>query len=300
MKDNEMHTDDDLELAESVHDSAAAETVADEPAVESAGVESAGVESVGVESVGVESAVVASAEPHETRHAIEAILMVADQPVDVVMLAQLVELPTASVAMICHEMATAFEQEGRGFQLIEVAGGWRFQSHPEQAPYVERFALDGQVSRLSAAALETLAIVAYKQPISRAQIAQIRGVNVDGVMRTLTQRGYVAEIGIDPGPGQATLFGTTSRFLEGLGMASIGDLAPLADFVPGAEIMEALEAGLRVDNAVDVTLDAPTEVVVAEPEPVEDVDDVVDSDDSPSAADDSPSAADDSPSAEGQ
>ncbi len=198
---------------------------------------------------------VADRDPAESRRAIEAILMVADQPVDVVMLAQLLELPTTTIDALCAGMASTYEAEERGFQMVLIAGGWRFQSHPNQAAYVERFALDGQVSRLSQAALETLAIVAYKQPISRAQIAQIRGVNVDGVMRTLIQRGYVAEIGIDPGPGQATLFGTTQKFLEGMGMGSISDLAPLADFVPGAEIMEALEAGLRVDIVPDAGLE---------------------------------------------
>jgi segregation and condensation protein B len=208
------------------------------------------------------TSMVAERDPAETRRAIEAILMVADQPVDVVMLAQLLELPTATIETTCCEMAAEFEADGRGFQMAHIAGGWRFQSHPNQAAYVERFALDGQVSRLSAAALETLAIVAYKQPISRAQIAQIRGVNVDGVMRTLVQRNYVAEIGIDPGPGQATLFGTTQKFLEGMGMGSISNLAPLADFVPGAEIMEALEAGLRVDIAPDVGLDTPADTAL--------------------------------------
>jgi segregation and condensation protein B len=211
-------------------------------------------------------ATIVERDPAETRRAIEAILMVADQPVDVVMFAQLLELPTATIETTCQAMAAEFEADGRGFQMVHIAGGWRFQSHPNQAAYVERFALDGQVSRLSAAALETLAIVAYKQPISRAQIAQIRGVNVDGVMKTLVQRNYVAEIGIDPGPGQATLFGTTQKFLEGMGMGSVSDLAPLADFVPGAEIMEALEAGLRVDIAPDVGLDAPTETALATPE----------------------------------
>ena len=116
------------------------------------------------------------------------------------------------------------------------------------AAYVERFVLDGQTSRLSAAALETLAIVAYKQPISRMQISAIRGVNVDAVVRTLQQRGYIGEVGIDPGPGNAVLFGTTSLFLERLGINGISDLPPLADFVPGADVVEALEGGLRPDQ----------------------------------------------------
>jgi segregation and condensation protein B len=183
----------------------------------------------------------------EAIRAVEAILMVADQPVEPAMLSQLLEVPMTRVDEILTRLADAYESQHRGFQLVNVAGGWRFQSHPDMAAYVERFALDGQVARLSGASLETLAIVAYKQPISRAQITQIRGVNVDGVMRTLVQKGYVAEIGTDPGPGQASLFGTTQKFLEGMGMSSIRDLAPLADFVPGSEIMEALEAGLRVD-----------------------------------------------------
>ena len=120
------------------------------------------------------------------------------------------------------------------------------------APYVERFVLEGQTSRLSAAALETLAIVAYKQPISRMQISAIRGVNVDAVIRTLQQRGYIGEVGKDPGPGNAILFGTTSTFLERLGINDISDLPPLANFVPGADIVEALEDGLRLDQYNDV------------------------------------------------
>jgi segregation and condensation protein B len=107
--------------------------------------------------------------------------------------------------------------------------------------------LEGQTSRLSAAALETLAIVAYKQPISRAQIASIRGVDPDAVLRTLQQRGYVGQVGNDPGPGQAALWGTTASFLSRLGLNSLGDLPPLAGFVPGAEVVEALEHGLRIE-----------------------------------------------------
>ncbi len=130
-----------------------------------------------------------------------------------------------------------------------MAGGWRFQSHPDQAPYVERFILEGQTAKLSAAALETLAIVAYKQPISRAQVAAIRGVNVEGVVRTLEQRGYIAEVARDPGPGQAVLFGTTPLFLDKLGLNSLADLPSVVDFVPGADVVEALEHGLRIESA---------------------------------------------------
>jgi segregation and condensation protein B len=183
----------------------------------------------------------------EARRAIEAVLMVAEAPVEAQLLAQLLEVPVAAVEAICREMAAAYEDEGRGFSLVAVAGGWRFQSHPDCNPYVERFVLEGQSSRLSGAALETLAIVAYKQPVSRAQVAAIRGVNVDGVMRTLQQRGFIAEVGKDPGPGQAVLFGTTPLFLERLGINALDQLPPLAELVPGADVVEHLEAGLRPD-----------------------------------------------------
>ena len=184
----------------------------------------------------------------ELFRAIEAILMVADEPVTPQLLGELLEVGPTRAEVLCNQLNERFTEENRGFVVARVAGGYRFQSHPDLAAYVERFVLDGQAARLSAAAMETLAIVAYKQPISRAQVAAIRGVNVDGVMRTLVQRNYVAEIAVDPGPGQATLFGTTSLFLQNLGLDSIAQLPPLGDLVPGAEVMEALEASLRVDS----------------------------------------------------
>lgn len=183
--------------------------------------------------------------PQETRRAIEAVLMVAELPVEPQLLAQLLEVPVAQVTDLCSALAAEYEASGRGFSLVQVAGGWRYQSHADLAPYVERFVLEGQSARLSGAALETLAIVAYKQPVSRAQVAAIRGVNVDGVMRTLHQRGFIDEVGKDPGPGQAVLFGTTALFLERIGVNTLGELPPLAEFVPGADIVEHLEAGLR-------------------------------------------------------
>ena len=173
--------------------------------------------------------------------------MVTDSPLEVQMLAQLTEQTVAEVESHLAELASEYETQGRGFQLAHVAGGWRFQSHPAMAPYVERFVLEGQSAKLSAAALETLASVAYKQPLSRAQIAAIRGVSVDSVVRTLEQRGYIGEVARDPGPGQAVLFGTTPLFLERLGINSIADLPSVAEFVPGADVVEALEHGLRVD-----------------------------------------------------
>jgi segregation and condensation protein B len=183
----------------------------------------------------------------ETVRAIEAIVMVAVEPVAPDLLAQLLEQPTAVIERLCSQLSAAYDEAGHGFQMVKVAGGYRYQSHAELAPYVERFLLDGQRARMSGAALETLAIVAYKQPLSRAQIASIRGVDPDGVLRTLQARGYVTEVARDPGPGQAIMYGTTATFLEKLGLNSLSDLPPIAEFVPGADVVEALEYGLRLD-----------------------------------------------------
>ncbi len=185
----------------------------------------------------------------EEEKAIEAIVMVSDRPVEPHLLAQLLEIAPARVEEICDGLARAYMEQDRGFCLVRIAGGYRFQSHPDQAPYVERFVLEGQSARLSAAALETLAIVAYKQPVSRAQVAAIRGVNADAVIRTLVIRGFIMEVGRDPGPGQATLYGTTSLLLERLGLDHIDQLPALAQFVPGAEIMDVLERSLRAEPA---------------------------------------------------
>lgn len=200
----------------------------------------------------------------ETRRALEAIVMVAADPVPPQMLAQLLEVGTDRVEAACEALAAEYEEQGRGFVLQRVAGGYRYQSHPEAAPYVERYVLEGQTARLSNAALETLAIVAYKQPLSRAQVASIRGVNVDGVMRTLQHRGLVAEVARDPGPGQAVLYGTTPLFLERLGVDSLDDLPPIAAFVPGAEVVEALEHSLRLGDD-----EAPVEPAAAPDAPEE-------------------------------
>jgi segregation and condensation protein B len=183
--------------------------------------------------------------------ALEAILMVAEEPLPPALLAKLVGAPINEVEEICENLAAEYVADGRGFILARIAGGYRFQTATEQAPYVERFVLDGQSARLSAAALETLAVIAYKQPVSRNQIASIRGVNVDAVMRTLQQRGYVDEVARDPGPGQAVLYGTTPTFLERLGIDSVEDLPPLGEFFPEADVVEALERGLRVGSDDD-------------------------------------------------
>jgi len=184
----------------------------------------------------------------EARRAVEAIVMVAEEPVPPGLMAQLIEIPTGQVEAICDQLAEEYRAEGRGFELVRIAGGYRFRSHPDAESYVKRFVVSGQSSRLSSAALETLAIVAYKQPLSRAQVSAIRGVNAEGAMRTLQHRGLVQEVGRDPGPGQARLFATTPAFLERLGLDSIDELPPLVDFVPGAEVIEALETSLMADS----------------------------------------------------
>src|SRR5215510_1366955 len=167
----------------------------------------------------------------ELRSALEAILLVADEPVPENMLAQVLEVAQQDVAAALRELAAAYTAEGRGFDLRKVAGGWRYYTRAEFAPVVERFVRDGQEVRLTQAALETLAVVAYRQPVGRAQVSAVRGVNCDGVMRTLTLRGLVEEAGTDSETG-AILFRTTSYFLELLGLASLDQLPELAPFLP--------------------------------------------------------------------
>ncbi len=181
----------------------------------------------------------------ELRRAIEAVLLVAVEPVPVQLLAELLEEPVERVDAACNELTASYLAEGRGFVLARVAGGLRYQTHPDLAPYVERFANRDVSHRLSAAALETLAIVAYRQPVSRAQISSLRGVNVDGVVRLLEQRGYIEAVGRGEGPGQPVLYGTTDLFLERLGLERIEQLPPVEDFLPGVEVAGQLEDRLR-------------------------------------------------------
>src|SRR5215471_15935954 len=165
------------------------------------------------------------------RAQLEAILLVADEPVPEVVLAQVLELPREEVGAALRELAASYSEQRRGFELREVAGGWRYYTRPEFAPVVERFVRDGQEVRLTQAALETLAVVAYRQPVSRAQVSAVRGVNCDSVMRTLVLRGLVEEAGTDH-ETSAILFRTTTYFLERLGLASLDQLPELAPFLP--------------------------------------------------------------------
>ncbi len=177
--------------------------------------------------------------------AVEAVVLCAVEPVAPGLLAELLELPVERVERICEDLARDYRAQRRGFLLARVAGGYRYQTDPDLAPFVERFAMEGVSSRLSSAALETLAIVAYKQPVSRAQVSMLRGVNVDGVVRLLVQRGLIAEVGHAPGPGQPVLYGTTPAFLEKLGLDGIDELPAVEDLFPGPDAVEALEARLR-------------------------------------------------------
>lgn len=160
--------------------------------------------------------------------ALEAVLFVAAEPVSSTVLAQLLDTDRATVDGSLADMTEEYEREGSGIVLRNVAGGWRLFSHPSASPIVEKFILSSRHARLTKAALETMAIVAYKQPVTRHQVAAIRGVNSDGVLTALVDRGLLEEVGRDEGPGRPLLFGTTPEFLERLGLASIGDLPSLA------------------------------------------------------------------------
>jgi len=165
------------------------------------------------------------------RAALEAVLLVVDEPVAEVTLAQVVERPTEEVGRVLRELAEDYDRSERGFELRQVSGGWRLYTRSSCAPYVERFVRDGQQARLTQAALETLAVVAYRQPVSRSRVAAIRGVNVDAVMRTLVTRGLVTEVGSEHESG-ALLYGTTPHFLERLGLADLDQLPPLSEYLP--------------------------------------------------------------------
>ena len=168
---------------------------------------------------------------------LEALLLVADEPVTELLLAELTGHPQPDVAGELQALAGDYEGQGRGFELRQVAGGWRIYTRAQCAGLVERFVLRGQTARMTQAALETLAVVAYRQPVTRGRVAAVRGVNVDGVMRTLLSRGLIAERGSDP-ESSATLYGTTELFLERLGLRDLGELPALAPLLPDLETLE--------------------------------------------------------------
>lgn len=179
---------------------------------------------------------------------LEAILFVSEEPVTAAELAEVTERPKAEIEDALSDLADRMGAT-RGIVLRNVAGGWRLYSNPDAHAYLERFASTDRANRLSAAALEALAVVAYKQPVSRGQVGEIRGVDSDHALKTLERRGMIVEIGKAPGPGQALLYGTTELFLEKLGVPSIADLPPLADHVPPAQIVETLELPMRPETS---------------------------------------------------
>ena len=186
--------------------------------------------------------------PEEHLSALEAILMVVDEPVPAADLASVLGLPTGQVAELLGDLAAEFRGERggrrRGFELRELAGGWRIYSAPAHADVVGKFVLEGQTARLTQASLETLAVIAYRQPVARGRIAAIRGVNVDGVVRTLLTRGLIEEAGPDT-EGGAMLYRTSSYFLERMGLASLEDLPPLAPYLPDLGTLDDVESELR-------------------------------------------------------
>jgi segregation and condensation protein B len=173
----------------------------------------------------------------DLRAALEAVLLVVDEPVDDVTLAQVVERPREEVSALLVELAADYDAAGRGFELRAVAGGWRLYTRASCAPYVERFVREGQSAKISQAALETLAVVAYRQPTTRSRIAAVRGVNVDAVMRTLVTRGLLAEVGIERESG-AILYATTDHFLDRLGLASLDELPEISDYLPDHSVLD--------------------------------------------------------------
>ena len=181
--------------------------------------------------------------PGGAHAAVEAVLMVADEPVAAVQLATVLGLPTQEVEAVLAELAAEYRGEAggrpRGFELREAGGGWRVYSSAAHADVVGRFVVDGQSARLTQAALETLAVIAYRQPVTRGQVSAVRGVNVESVVRTLVSRGLVAEVGTEP--SGAVLYGTTSYFLERMGMSTLDELPPLAPYLPDLESLGALD-----------------------------------------------------------
>ncbi|WP_018177502.1 SMC-Scp complex subunit ScpB [Jongsikchunia kroppenstedtii] len=185
------------------------------------------------------------------RSALEAVLLVVDTPATEEQLASALDQPEARVAAALRSMSADLTERGSGMDLriaggADGVGGWRYYTRNEFAPYVERLLLDGARSKLTRAALETLAVVAYRQPVSRARVSAVRGVNVDGVMRTLLARGLINESGTDSETGAVT-YVTTELFLERLGLASLGELPDLAPLLPDVDVIDDLDDELLGD-----------------------------------------------------
>ena len=178
------------------------------------------------------------------RKVAEAILLLADEPVPARLMGEVMEVPVGEVEVELERLAAEYEREDRGFVLRRAGGGWRLYTSPDCAQWLERFVLSGAGARLTGAALEVLAIVAYNQPVSRARIAEIRGIDSDGVVRTLVARNLISEAGRAQGPGSPAVFEVSSEFLERMGVGSVDELPPLAGFMPDADVVEEMEERL--------------------------------------------------------
>jgi segregation and condensation protein B len=203
------------------------------------------------------------AQTHDTR-ALEALFFVSDEPITAAVLAQALDLDRRTLEALCDRLAADLETRGSGLVLRNIAGGWRLYTHPDTAPIVEQFVLSSRQARLTKAALETLAIVAYKQPVTRHQVSGVRGVNSDGVLRALMDRGLIEEVGRDEAPGRPVLFATTPGFLERLGLPSLTSLPSLAPLLGVDEA--TVEEGEAADRVVDVDIAAPENQRDAEPQ----------------------------------
>ncbi len=179
---------------------------------------------------------------------IESILFVAESPVPTAELSEVLEIPPAEVKQAMTDLGDRLASTGSGLVLREAGGGWRLYTRPDLHPFLERYAASPSATRLSKAALEALAVVAYRQPITRGQVSDIRGVDSEQALRTLERRGLIDVIGRAPGPGQAALFATNDTFLEKLGLRSLDELPPLADHVPPSDIVETLERPFRPEE----------------------------------------------------
>lgn len=191
----------------------------------------------------------------DLKSALEALLFVSDEPVSGAKLAELLEANPSDIDSMLFEMSTEYREENRGFQLREVAGGWRFFSHPAHHRLIENFILSWDTRRLSQAALEALAVIAYNQPVVRSKVSAIRGVNSDGVISSLIEKSLVREVGKDKNQGNAILYGTTRTFLEKFGLASLSELPNLEEFAPEAQLIDTIKERLGMGDQISFDID---------------------------------------------
>lgn len=198
------------------------------------------------------------------RGAVEALLFVSDEPVSAARLARTLEASPGEVESVLADLAEEYREQNRGFQLREVAGGWRMYTHPAHHDVIEAYVLSWDTRRLSQAALEALAVIAYHQPVTRAGVNAVRGVNSEGVVSSLIEKGLVREVGRDRNQGNAILYGTTRTFLEKFGLKDIADLPPLAEFAPDEDTERAIRDRLSATEGPSIDIDDDGEEEIAE------------------------------------